>query len=95
MIDPTTFLETDRKAYGRALIGAGIATGLGALFLVIILTWGGWPAALYPQIVEILGKALLGAGVVMTLVIIFLGLGGPVRKLKATIWKATIETEGD
>ena len=95
MTDPTNFADNQRRSYGIALVAAGIATGLAALLLVAILTWGGWPKEQYGKIIDILGQALLGAGVVMTLVIIFLGLGGPVRKLKAAIWKATIETEGD
>lgn len=92
---PTNHSEAMTSRYSTALIGAGIATGIGALLLVVILTWGGWPSNLYGQIVGILGNALMGAGVVMTLVIIFLGLGGPVKRLKAALSKLSIETEGD
>lgn len=84
-----------RRLYSHYLIAAGIAIGLGVLLLVSILTWGGWPEALYSQIIDILGRLAFGGGVAMVLVIIFLGIGGPVRKLTATIWKATISTEGD
>lgn len=92
---PTTFAESMTLFFGRALVAAGVATGIGAVALVAILMWGGWPATLYPAIVAIFGKALLGAGIVMVLVIIFLGLGGPVRKLKAALGKFSVETEGD
>ena len=92
---PTTYAEGRATFYGNALVGAGIATGLAALLIVAILTWGGWPSAHFGAIIAILGKALTGAGAVMVLVIVFLGLGGPVRKLRAALGKASIETEGD
>ena len=84
-----------RSLYGAFLVAAGIVIGIAASILVAILVWGGWPPALYGQIVGILGKALLGAGGLLTLVIIFLGLGGPVKRLSLGTATAHIETEGD
>lgn len=92
---PLDFHDGERRYYGRFIVGAGVAVGVASIALVAILTWGGWPATLYPTIVAILGRALIGAGAIMALVIVFLGLGGPVRSLKATFGKASIETEGD
>lgn len=92
---PTTFKDYLRLLYSRLLIAAGVAVGVGVSALIIILAFGGWPEAQYPQIITILGKLAIGGGVVMTLVIILLGLGGPARSLKASFWKASIETEGD
>lgn len=94
MTEPT-FEQRQRRFYDHALVAAGVSVGLCALLIVAVLTWGGWPEDLYGQIVAILGKALMGAGVVMVFVIVFLGLGGPVRRLKAAFGKASIETEGD
>lgn len=87
--------DLSRSTYGIALIAAGVAIGLGALLLIAILTFGAWGATNYPLIIKTLGQALLGAGVLMTLVIIFLGLGGPARLLKASFGIASIETQGD
>lgn len=92
MTQPT---ENLAPFYGKALVAAGVAIGLALLLIVGILTWGGWPEALFGTIIEILGRALMGGGVLLVLIIIFLGLGGPVRKLKALLGKITIETEGD
>lgn len=92
MTEPTDNLA---PFYGKALVAAGVATGLSLLLIVGILTWGGWPEAQFATIIDILGKALMGGGVLMVLIIIFLGLGGPVRKLKALLGKLSIETEGD
>lgn len=82
--------------FGIALVAAGVAFGLAGVALVAILVWG--PQAVpaqYGQIIGILGKALMGAGIISAMVIVFLGLGGPVRKLKAGAGKFFIETEGD
>ena len=46
-----------RSLYGAFLVAAGIVIGIAASILVAILVWGGWPPALYGQIVGILGKA--------------------------------------
>jgi hypothetical protein len=92
---PASFKDALRLLYSRYIIAAGIALGVGAAALVLILWLGGWPAQYDGLIIQVFGKALLGAGIAQTLIIIFLGLGGPVRKLTATIWKASIETEGD
>jgi len=93
--EPSTFSERLRLFYSRTIVAAGVATGVGVSLLIILLAFGGWPEARYEQIITILGQLALGGGFVMTLVIIFLGLGGPMQRLKATIWKASIETEGD
>lgn len=95
MIPPSTFQEALRLFFARAIVAAGVATGIAAAALVALLAFGGWPAPLYGQIITILGEALIGAGGVMVLVIIFLGLGGPVKALKAALGKLSVETQGD
>lgn len=92
---PDTFKDALRLAYSRYLVAAGIAVGIGAAVLVAILAFGGWPEEHYGQIITILGRVLIGAGLVMALVIAMLGLGGPARNIKARFGSASIETEGD
>lgn len=95
LVTPTTFAEYMALFFGRALVAAGVAIGLALVALVALMAFGGWPVTLYPAIIEAFAKALIGGGVVLVIVIIFLGLGGPVRRLKAGIGKLSIETEGD
>jgi hypothetical protein len=92
---PTTFKEALKRLYAFFLVGAGVAIGLGLVGLVLILAYGGWPESQYPAIISILGKLAIGAGALMTLVVIFLGLGGAAQSIKATLWGASIETESD
>jgi hypothetical protein len=91
---PATFKEALRLLYSRYLVAAGIALGVGGAAIVAFLMFG-VSKSLEQLAVETLGKALIGAGIGQTLVIIFLGLGGPVRSLKGSVWKATIEAQGD
>ena len=92
---PSTFKEALKARYATFLIGSGVAIGLGVLLIVAILTWGGWPSSLYGDIVHILGRLATGGGVIMILVIIFLGLGGSAQSIKGSLWGASIETQGD
>jgi len=92
---PTNFKEGQRALYGRYLVAAGVAIGIGAAILTGILAFGGWPEERYEQIIDYLGYALIGAGVLLALVIALLGPGGPMRSLKASWGKASIETEGE
>lgn len=91
---PSTFKEALRLLYSRYLLAAGIALGVGSVGIILYLMFL-TPPNLAGTVVTIMGKALIGAGVGQTLVIIFMGLGGPVRKLTATFLKASISTEGD
>lgn len=91
---PGSFKDALRLLYSRYLVAAGIGLGLGAVGITVYLMFG-VQKALQQLAVTILGKALIGAGIGQILVIIFLGLGGPVRSFKAAFGKATIETQGD
>ena len=94
-MSPSTFKEYLKLLYARFLVAAGVATGLGVVGLVMILSFG-WPAEADPKaVISILGKLAIGAGALMTLVIIFLGLGGSAQSIKASLWGASIETQGD
>lgn len=81
--------------YGVFLIAAGLAVGLAALAIVAILVWGGWPVAQYGAIIAILGQTLMGAGGLLTMVLVFLGIGGPIRRAKVGGSKVSLEVEGD
>lgn len=94
-IPPATFEQSQLKFFGDYLVAAGIMTGLGAALIVAILTWGGWPADRYEQIIGILGRALMGAGIIMISALALMGLGGPARLMKATFGRFALETEGD
>jgi hypothetical protein len=89
------FVTLTPSHYGTALIAAGLAVGIAAAVLVGVFVWGGWPATLYPAIIEILGKALIGAGTIMALVIVILGIGGPIKNAKVGGKVFNIEVEGD
>lgn len=94
-MSPTTFKEYLKLLYARFLVAAGVATGVGLVGLVLILAFG-WPAEADPkEVISILGKLAIGGGVLMTLVVIFLGLGGAAQSIKAALWGATIETRSD
>ncbi len=89
------FTESRSAFYGAALALAGLATGIAIAIIVAVLMWGGWPADRYPQIISILGRTVMGGGLLMALVIGFLGLGGPAKNLKAAFGRFSIETEAD
>lgn len=91
---PGTFKEALRLLYSRYLLAAGIALGIGAAAITGYLMFF-TPKNLASLVITILGRALMGAGIAQTLVIIFLGLGGPVRSFKGSIGRASIDTQGD
>lgn len=84
-----------RERYGVFLVAAGVAFGLAAAVLVAILAFGGWPASLYGPIVDILGRTLMGAGGLLALTVVFLGIGGPIKRVKLGGKLFNLETEGD
>jgi hypothetical protein len=84
-----------RERYGIFLVAAGVAIGLASVGLVAVLAFGGWPASLYGPIVDILGRTLMGAGGLLALTIVFLGIGGPVKRTKLGGKLFNLEAEGD
>ena len=94
-MNPATFKEYLKLLYARFLVAAGVATGLALVGIVMILAFG-WPAEVDPKaVIDILGKLAIGGGVLMTLVVIFLGLGGAAQSIKGSLWGASIETRSD
>lgn len=92
---PTTFKEYLQLLYSRFILGAGVALGIGVAAIIAILVWGGWPADLYELIIKVLGGLAFGGGLSMTLIIIFLGLGGPARSMSLKYKDAEISAQGD
>lgn len=90
---PTTFAEGQRALYGCLAAVAGLAAGVGAVALVAILVWGGWPETLFGQIVGILGTALIGGVSIMAIVIVGLLVGGPVGRFRGKVGKDGAELE--
>lgn len=97
MIPPSTFEQSQSRFFGILLAAAGICVGIGAVALVVLLVWGGWPATLYGQIVTILGLTLGGALAILLYVIHALAIGGPVKNTEVSISRdgASFKTEGD
>jgi hypothetical protein len=92
---PTTFAEGMRLLFAIAALVAGIAFGVGLTVLVALLVWGGWPATLYPKILDILGYVAIGALALIGITQVGILLGGPVGRFKAAVGKEGATVEGD
>lgn len=90
---PTTFAEGMRLLFALAALVAGISFGIGAIALVSVLVWGGWPPALYGQIVSILGIVAIGALALIGITQIGILLGGPVGRFKVSVDKTGVSGE--
>lgn len=92
---PNTFKDWLRLRYSNFLIASGISVGAGVVGIVAILTFLDWPAARYEQIIRILGWLAIGGGILMAMVIAFLGLGGPAKSLSLKARDIELSTQGD
>lgn len=92
---PTTFAEGQRKLYGFAVAGAGVAIGLAVCAGAAVVAFGDWGKdQLHFQLVILF--ALLGGGLtIMSFVIIGLLLGGPVGKFNTKLSDGTRTAEID
>lgn len=92
---PGTFAEGQRLIYGLLAAAAGMFCGAGALAMVMLLMWGGWPTAEEHSIVVIFGWTLGGFILAMSVVIVGLLAGGPVGRFRvsATREGATLDAE--
>jgi hypothetical protein len=97
---PETFREGQRSLMVKLMSGAGIFCGGLAIWLVLVIKDQSWPETLRGQQLELIGWALIGAFVGMTLVILALMIGGPVGKGQAKVegpggTKMDLSLEGD
>lgn len=92
---PDTFAEGMRLLFAIAALVAGVAFGVGTVALVAILVWGGWPVALYPKIIGIIGVIAIGGLVLIGITQIGILLGGPVGRFKAAVSREGATLEGD
>ena len=95
MTEPSNFVQTQARFYGRLIAAAGMSVGVGAVALVAVLVWGGWPVDLYGQIVTILGITLAGAMAIILYVIHALAIGGPIKNSKVKGLGLDLESGGD
>lgn len=97
MIPPSTFAESERRYYGRWVIGAGICYGIAAVAAGALIVWGDWPAALAKLRLIALWTAMAGAVLGSVAVTMALAVGGPVGKFSAKAGKdgAELSAEGD
>lgn len=86
---------TLRELMTYCLIGGGMALTAFAAVLVWIIWKGGWPLESFGQRLDILGLALLTTlgGAITSL--IFIGIGGPIKKVDGGVGPAHISVEGD
>lgn len=82
---PGSFTEGQRALFGCLISAAGMTAFLFAVWMVLILVHGGWPAAHYGKIIDYLGWALLIALALMALVMAALSVGGPVGRFKGEV----------
>ena len=82
---PTTFAEGMRLLFAIAALVAGVSFGLGAVAVVAILVWGGWPSEHFAKIIEILGIVAIGAIVLVGITQVGILLGGPVGRFKGGV----------
>jgi len=80
--------------YTFAWIGAGIAAGAGAVWLVTLIRWD-WPRSLAEQQLTILGNTLYGLVGLMALVILGLSIRNAIRNIKGSIGLASFEASSD
>lgn len=92
---PSTFAEGMRLLFAIAALVAGVAFGLGAVAIVAVLVWGGWPAVLYAKIVGILGVVAIGSLVLIAITQIGILLGGPVGRFSAKAGKQGVELSAE
>lgn len=94
---PSTFAESERRLYGRWMIGAGICFGIAAIAAASLIVWGEWPDELAKLRLIALWSALGGAVLGSIAVTMALAVGGPVGRfsVKAGRDGAEASVEGD
>lgn len=90
---PSNFTEGQRMLFGCLVSAAGMTAFLFAVWMVVILVHGGWPASHYGKIIDYLGWALLISLALMALVMAALSVGGPVGRLKGGVSKSGLTWE--
>jgi hypothetical protein len=97
MIPPSTFAESERRYFGRWMVGAGVCYGIAAIAAASLIVWGNWPPELAKLRLIALWSAMGGAILGSIAVTIAMAVGGPVGRFSVTAGKdgATLEAEGD
>lgn len=88
---PQTYAERLRGMMSWMLLAAGVACFGLAMFTLLVVWLGGWPAGTEHQRIAIFGWALLGAMVGMLSVIVSLAIGGPVGRFKAAAGRSGLD----
>jgi hypothetical protein len=97
MIPPSTFAESERRYFGRWMVGAGVCYGIAAIAAASLIVWGNWPPELAKLRLIALWSAMGGAILGSIAVTIAMAVGGPVGRFSISASKdgATLEAEGD
>jgi len=96
-VPPSTFNESERRYYGRWVIGAGVCYGFAAIAAASLIVWGDWPPELAKLRLIALWSAMGGAVLGSVAVTIALAVGGPVGRFKVSASQegASLEAEAD
>ncbi|WP_155262960.1 hypothetical protein [Sphingomonas segetis] len=97
MIPPSTFAESERRYFGRWMIGAGVCYGIAAIAAGSLIVWGNWPPELAKLRLIALWSAMGGAVLGSIAVTIAMAVGGPVGRFSVRAGKdgAELSAEGD
>jgi hypothetical protein len=97
MIPPSTFAESERRYFGRWMVGAGVCYGIAAIAAGSLIVWGDWPPELAKLRLIALWSAMGGAVLGSIAVTIAMAVGGPVGRFSVKAGKegASISAEGD